>query len=78
VTNFQNVMDKLRSDSDIEMLSVRKSMEGVCEKVDELLIGHIEETDRRTGRILEELKVKENILEIWFTKHVKVTTSDIQ
>jgi hypothetical protein len=57
-------MDKQSSGNDFEMISVRNSMEGVCEKVDELLTGHIGETDRRTGRIHEEIKFNENVVEI--------------
>ena len=58
VTKFQKATDKLRSDTVIETLSVSNSMEGVCEKLDDRLTGHIEETDRRVGRISEELKAK--------------------
>jgi hypothetical protein len=31
-TKFQKAMDKLRSDTAIEILNVSNSMEGVCEK----------------------------------------------
>jgi hypothetical protein len=35
VTKFQKAMDKLHSDTAIEILSVSNSMEGVCEKLDD-------------------------------------------
>jgi uncharacterized protein (UPF0210 family) len=78
VAKFQKAMDKLRSDSAIEILSVSNSMEGVCDKLDDRLIGHIEETDRRIDRITEELKVKTKVLEIDLSRHVENTDSDIQ
>jgi len=71
-------MDKLRSDTAIEILSVSNSMEGVCEKLDDRLTGHIEETDKRMDRITEELKAKTNVLEIDLGRHVENTDSDIQ
>jgi hypothetical protein len=45
VTKFQKAMDKLRSDTAIEILSVSNSMEGVRDKLDDRLTGHIEETN---------------------------------
>jgi uncharacterized protein (UPF0210 family) len=53
VTKFQEAMDTLRSDTGIEILSVRNSMEGVCEKLDDRLTGNIEETDKRLDRFTE-------------------------
>jgi hypothetical protein len=53
VTKLQKAMDKLRSDTAIKTLSVINSMEGVCEKLDDRLTGHFEETDRRMDRITE-------------------------
>lgn len=53
VTKFQKDLDKLPCDTATGVLSVRNSMENVCEKVDKLLTGHIEETDGRIGRITE-------------------------
>jgi hypothetical protein len=78
VTKFQKVMEKLRSDTAIEILSVSNSMEGVFENVDVRLTGHIEETDKRLNRITEELKAKTNVLEIDISRHVENTDSDIQ
>jgi ribose 1,5-bisphosphokinase PhnN len=66
-------MDKLRSDTAIEILSVSNSMEVVCEKLDNRLTGHIEETDRRIHRITEELKAKTKVLEIDLSRHVENT-----
>ena len=45
VTKFHKAMDKLRSDTATEIISVSNSMEAVCEKLDDRLTGHIEETD---------------------------------
>jgi hypothetical protein len=53
VTKFQKAMDKLRSDTAIEILSVSNSTEGVCEKLDDRLTAHIEETDKRLDIITE-------------------------
>jgi ElaB/YqjD/DUF883 family membrane-anchored ribosome-binding protein len=78
VTKFQKTMDKLRSDTAIEMLSVSNSMEGVCEKLDDRLTGRIEETDRRIDRISEELEAKTKVLEIILGQHVENTESDIE
>ena len=78
VTKFQKVMDKLPSDTAIGKLSVRNSMENVCEKVDKHLTGHIEETDGRIGRITEELKTKTQVLEVNFSQNVGIKNSDIQ
>jgi len=52
-------------------------MEGVCEKLDDRLTGHIEETDRRIDGISEELKAKTKVLEIDLGRHVENTDSDI-
>ena len=71
-------MDKLRSVTAIEILSVSNSMEGVCEKLDDRLTGHIEETDRRMDRITEDLKAKTKVLEIDLSRHVENTDGDIQ
>jgi len=71
-------MDKLRSDTAIEILSVSNSMEDVCEKLDDPLTGNIEETDKRIDRITEELKAKTKLLEIDLGRHVENTDSDIQ
>jgi hypothetical protein len=78
VTKFQKAMDKLRSDTAIEILSVSNSMEGVCEKLDNRLTGHTEETDRRTDRITDELKAKTKVLEIDVGRHAENTDGDIQ
>jgi len=43
VSKFQKAMDKQCSDTAIEILSVSNSMEGVCEKLEDQLTGHIEE-----------------------------------
>jgi ferritin-like metal-binding protein YciE len=77
VTKFQKVMDKLRSDTATEILSVSNSMEGVCQKLDSRFTGHIEETDRRIDRVTEELKVKTKVLEIDLGCHVENTDGDI-
>jgi hypothetical protein len=78
VTKFQKGMDKLRSDTAIEILSVSNSMEGVCDKLDDRLTGHIEETDKCINRITEELKAKTKVLEIDLGRHVENADSDIQ
>ena len=78
VGKVQKAMDKLRSDTAIEILSVSNSMEGACEKLDERLNGHIEETDRRMDRITEEVKAKRRVLEIDLHRHVENTDNDIQ
>ena len=44
VIKFQKAMDKLHSDTDIEILIVSNSTEDVCEKLDDRLTGHIEGT----------------------------------
>ena len=36
----------------------------MCEKLDDRLTGHIEETDKRMDRITEELKAMTKVLEI--------------
>jgi hypothetical protein len=53
-------------------------MEGVCEKLDDRLTGHIEETDRPIIRVTEELKSKTKVLEIDLGWHVENTDSDIE
>jgi exonuclease VII large subunit len=58
VAKFQKAIDKLLSDTAIEILSVSNSMEGLCDKLDDRLTGHIEQTNRRIDRVTEELKVK--------------------
>jgi len=78
ITTFQKAMDKLRSDSAIEILSVTNSMEGVCEKLDDRLTGYIEETDKHIDRITEKLKAKTKVLENGLGRHVETTDSDIQ
>jgi len=78
VTKFQEAIANLRSDTAIEILSVRTSMEDVCEKLDDPLTGHIEETDKRIDRITEELKAKTKVLEIDLGRHVENADSDIQ
>jgi len=78
VTKFKKAVDKLRSDTAIEILSVSNSMEGVCEKLDDRLTGHVEETDRHLDRITEELKAKTKVLEIDLGRHVENTDSDIE
>ena len=50
----------------------------MCEKPDDRLTGHIEETDRRMDRITEELKAKTKVLEIDLSRHVENTDGDIQ
>jgi hypothetical protein len=49
-----------------------------CEKPDDPLTGHIEETNRRTDRVIEELNAKTKVLEIDFSRRVANTDSDIQ
>jgi hypothetical protein len=78
VTKFQKAMDKLRSGTAIEILSVSNSMESVCEKLDDRVTGHIEETDRCLDRITEEIKTKTKVLEIHLVRHVENTDSYIQ
>ena len=53
-------------------------MEGVCEKLDDRLTGHIEETDRRMNRITEELKAKTKILETDLGRRVQDTDGEVQ
>jgi len=71
VTKFQKAMGKLRSGTAIEILSVSNCMEGVCEKLDTRLTGHIEETARRMDRITEELKAKTKVFETDLSRHVQ-------
>jgi hypothetical protein len=68
-------MNKLFSDTVIEIQSVSNSMEGVCEKLDDRLTGHIEKTGRRMNRVTEELDAKTKLLETDLRQHVE---SDIQ
>ena len=74
VTKFQKAMDKLRSDTAIEILSVSNSTEVVCEILDDRLTGHIEETDRCMDRITEEPKNKTNISDIYLSRNVQFKT----
>jgi ABC-type phosphate transport system auxiliary subunit len=53
-------------------------MEGVCEKLDDRVTGHIEETDKRIDRIIEELKAKTKILELYLSRDVENTDGDTQ
>jgi len=50
----------------------------VCEKLDDRLTGHIEETDKRMDRITEERKEKTKVLEIDLGWHVENADSVIQ
>jgi hypothetical protein len=47
VTKLKKAMDKLCSDTAIEILSVSNSMEDVCEKLDDWLTGHIQEMGQK-------------------------------
>ena len=71
-------MDKLRSDTAIEISSASNSMEGVCEKLEDRLTGNFEKTDKRIDRITKELKAKTKLLEIDLGRHVENADSDIQ
>ena len=53
-------------------------MEGLCEKLDNRLTDHFEETDRRMNRITEELKAKTKILEIDLGRRVQDTDGGVQ
>lgn len=46
--------------------------------MDKLLAGHTEDTGGRTGRITEEIKAKQNVLEISMRHHVEIKNNDIQ
>jgi hypothetical protein len=61
VTKFQKAMDKLHSDTAIEIMCVSNSIEGVCENLDGWSTGHIEETDKCIDRINKELKAKTKV-----------------
>ena len=78
VTKFQIAMDKLHSNTDIEILSVSYRTESVCEKLDDRLTGHIEETYRRMDRITEEVKTKTKVLEVDLSRHVNDTDGHVQ
>ena len=52
--------------------------ESVCEKLDDRLTGHIEETYRRMDRITEEVKTKTMILEADLCRHVNDTDGHLQ
>ena len=78
VTKFQKAMDKQRSVTAILILSVSNSMEGLCEKLDNRITGHFEETDRRMNRITEELKSKTKVLETDLCRHVQDTDGGVQ
>jgi hypothetical protein len=53
-------------------------MEGVCEKLDDRLTGHIVETNRHTDRITEELKIETKVLGPDLGRHLENTDSDIE
>ena len=53
-------------------------MEGVRDKLDDRLTGHIEETDRRMDRITEEVKAKTKVLEINLSRLVQDTDGDVE
>jgi hypothetical protein len=76
VIKFQEAMNKLRPDTATEILSVSNGMEGVCEKPDDRLTGHIEETTRRIDSVTEELNAKTKVLEIDLSRRVENTDSD--
>jgi len=78
VTKFQEAMEKLRSDTAIEILSVCNRTECGCEKLGDRLTGNIGETDKRIDRITEELKAKTKVLVIDLGRHVENADSDIQ
>jgi hypothetical protein len=86
VIKFQEALNKLCSDTAIEILSVSNSMEGcvcvcvharacvcVCEKLDDRLTGHIEEIDRCIDRFTEELNAKTKVLGIDLNLRVENT-----
>jgi hypothetical protein len=78
VTKFQKTMEKMRSETAIEISSVSHNMESVCEKLDERLTGHIEKADKRLDRITEECKAKTRVLEIELSRQVENTDNGIQ
>lgn len=77
-TKFQKDIDKLRSDTTIEILSVSHSVEGACDKLEDRLTKHIEETGRRIDRVTEELKAKTKVLEMGCSRQTENTDSEIQ
>ena len=78
VTKVQGNMDKLRKDTAVEIVSVRQGMEGMCEKLENRLTGHIEETDQRINRITQELKVRTKGLAVDLSQQAENTDSEIQ
>jgi SMC interacting uncharacterized protein involved in chromosome segregation len=78
MTKVQKTMEKMRSETAIEILSVSHSIESVREKLDERLTGHIEEADKRLDRITEEIKAKTRVLGIDLSRQVENTDTGIQ
>jgi hypothetical protein len=77
VTRVQGNMNNLRKVTAVEIVSVRKGMEGMCEKFGNRLSGHIEETDQRINRITQELKVRTKGLAVDLSQHAENTDSEI-
>jgi uncharacterized protein (UPF0210 family) len=71
-------MDKLRSDTTIELLSVINGMEGVYEKLDAKLTGHIKDSGQCMSRVNEELNAKTKVLEVNLNRVVENTGSEMQ
>jgi predicted secreted protein len=78
VRKVENDMDKLRKDTDIEIVSLNHYVEIVCEGLNDKLTGHITETDQRIDRVTKEIYAKSRILATDLTQHIKQTDSDIQ
>jgi hypothetical protein len=78
VTQFQKDLEKLWSDTTIELLSVSNSMEGACDKLNVQLTSHIKEAERHKSRVNEELNAKTKVLETKLSQVVENMSSEIQ
>jgi hypothetical protein len=78
VTQVQKDMDKLRSDTTIELLSVSNGLEDVCKKLDAKLTGHIKDSRQCMSRVNEELNAKTKVLEANLNRVVENTGSELQ
>jgi hypothetical protein len=78
VTKIQKDMDKMRSDTTIEILSVSNSVDVGYERLNDRLTEHIEGTNKHLDKVSGEVKAKTGIIEADLNRHVEGTDKDVQ
>jgi len=76
--NLTEAMNRLRKDTDLEVISLSHSVDTVREKLHDRLNEHMSVAQRQIERVSQEMNTKTRDLAVDLTEHIKQTNTDVR